>query len=157
AAVAASPNAVWAQQTTTPAGSRIDIQLAPGTPAAPVPPPVLPLNAIAALSARRDARPAARPHAARLLESVPLAGGVGQVLLRMGNLLGVDTYVVEVDMDDPQVRVSPMLALGGVPHAESFQNMIARSRPVAAITGTFFGIRNLMPTGDLVIEGQLVW
>src|SRR5439155_3469839 len=81
----------------------------------------------------------------------------GQVLLRMGNVLGVDAYVVEADMDDPQVRVAPMLALGGVPHAEPFQNMIARSRPVAAITGTFFGIRNLMPTGDLVIEGQLVW
>jgi hypothetical protein len=33
--------------------------------------------------------------------------------------------------------------------------MIARTRPVAAITGTFFATDSLLPIGDIVIGGRL--
>jgi hypothetical protein len=45
-----------------------------------------------------------------------------------------------------------MVARGGIGHAERFETMLSRARPSAALTGTFFGIRNNIPTGDIVVN-----
>ena len=79
------------------------------------------------------------------------------IYYRKGQVLGVGINVIEADLNDPEVRVAAMLARGGIGSQEGFGNMVRRARPAAAITGTFFGIRNLYPTGDLVINGQAVF
>jgi exopolysaccharide biosynthesis protein len=76
------------------------------------------------------------------------------VYYRKGFVLGVGINVVEADLSDPEVRLGAMIARGGVGTAEAFRQMVRRARPTAAITGTFFGIRDNIPTGDLVINGK---
>ena len=79
------------------------------------------------------------------------------VVYRRGYVLGVGVNLIEADLNDPEVRVGAMLAQGGIGSAESFVRMVRRARPAAAITGTFFGIRSRVPTGDLVINGRSVF
>ncbi len=73
---------------------------------------------------------------------------------RRGFVLRVGINVIEADLSDPEVHVAATLASGGVGSGESFSRMVRRTQPAAAITGTFFGMRNYVPTGDLVINGQ---
>ena len=40
--------------------------------------------------------------------------------------------------------------------SEPFRQMIERSQPNVAVTGTFFSLDNLQPVGDIVIDGSLV-
>lgn len=63
-------------------------------------------------------------------------------------------YVV-VDLNNPYVRVSVVTArrLGT---DESVWDLLARSRPTAAITGTYFSTHTKLPVGDIVIEGERV-
>lgn len=69
---------------------------------------------------------------------------------------GIPLHVVTANLNDRDVRVALVVANGGVGRSEGFQPMLRRTRPSAAITGTYFGIRNLQPTGDLVINGNRV-
>jgi exopolysaccharide biosynthesis protein len=69
---------------------------------------------------------------------------------------GIPAHVVTVDLNDRDVQVALVVAAGGVGRSESLQSMLRRTRPAAAITGTYFGISNLQPTGDLVINGNRV-
>jgi len=62
--------------------------------------------------------------------------------------------VVQVNMDSPNIRVTPALAKHGAGSSEGFKSMVNRLHPIAAITGTFFCTRSLQPTGDIVIEGK---
>jgi exopolysaccharide biosynthesis protein len=63
--------------------------------------------------------------------------------------------VLTINLNEPAVRVSIETARA-LPHGdESFAELLARSHPVAAINGTFFGKDNLRPIGDLVIQGKL--
>jgi len=55
------------------------------------------------------------------------------------------------------VEVTLVLPPGGIGSAESFSSMIHRTRPDAAITGTFFGVKCLLPIGNLVRDGQLLY
>lgn len=64
--------------------------------------------------------------------------------------------VITVNLADPEVRVTVALAAGGAGKAETFRSMISRTRPTAAITGTFFDTRTLIPTGDIALFGTLV-
>jgi hypothetical protein len=79
------------------------------------------------------------------------------VFYRKGIVLGVGVNIIEADLADDDVRVAAMVATGGIGRAESFGQMVRRAQPAAAITGTFFGVRNRIPTGDLVINGQSVF
>jgi exopolysaccharide biosynthesis protein len=69
---------------------------------------------------------------------------------------GTLAHVVTVDLHDPNVRVSVSLASGGRGKAETFRSMMKRTQPKAAITGTFFDTRTLIPTGDIAVFGTLV-
>lgn len=69
---------------------------------------------------------------------------------------GIKAHVVTVNMNSPRVKVTPALCADGVGSSERFSAMIERLDPKAAITGTFFCTRNLIPVGDIVIEGERV-
>lgn len=68
----------------------------------------------------------------------------------------ISAHVVTVNLADPETRVTVALARGGVGKGESFKSMVKRSRPVAAITGTFFDTKTLIPTGDIAVFGKVV-
>jgi hypothetical protein len=70
---------------------------------------------------------------------------------------GVGVHVITVNLNDPNVKVAVALARGGLGRRESFRGMLRRTRPVAAMTGTFFGLRSPWPTGDIVIDGHHVY
>ena len=69
---------------------------------------------------------------------------------------GVPVKVISVDLNDPNVKVSAVMAARGNGTAEPFRQMIDRSRPNVAVTGTFFSLDDLQPVGDIVIDGTLV-
>ncbi|MCE5321949.1 phosphodiester glycosidase family protein [bacterium] len=65
-------------------------------------------------------------------------------------------HTVTINLNDPNVRVTVALAKGGAGRSESFKSMIGRVQPAAAITGTFFDTKTLIPTGDIAMYGTLV-
>ena len=65
-------------------------------------------------------------------------------------------HLVTANLDDPQVRVSGVLAWDRIGRSESFRHMLGRVQPAAAITGTYFSLRSLLPVGDIMIDGKLV-
>ena len=65
-------------------------------------------------------------------------------------------HVVTVNLADPEVKVSVALAAGGAGRSERFRSMMNRTRPAAAVTGTFFDTRSLQPTGDIALFGTVV-
>lgn len=69
---------------------------------------------------------------------------------------GVPVKIIRVDMNDDEVKVTGMIAQQRRGRTEPLESMVARARPTAAVTGTFFGTRNYLPVGDIVIEGKMV-
>jgi hypothetical protein len=70
--------------------------------------------------------------------------------------LGVPLHVITVNLRDREVRVSLALSRGGIGTSERFESLIARTGATAALTGTFFSTRTLLPVGDLVSQGRRV-
>jgi len=83
------------------------------------------------------------------------APAVGTAYLHQ-KTLGVWAHVVIIDLNEPSLEVSVALARGGIHTSETFGSMVNRTMPVAAITGTFFCTRSLVPVGDVLIDGRLV-
>ncbi len=69
---------------------------------------------------------------------------------------GVPVKVISVDLNDPNVKVSAIMAARGNGTAEPFRQMISRANPNVAVTGTFFSLDDLQPVGDIVVDGNLV-
>ncbi|HUU54340.1 MAG TPA: phosphodiester glycosidase family protein [Armatimonadota bacterium] len=69
---------------------------------------------------------------------------------------GVQLHLIDVDLNDRRVVVSPAIAARGLGRTEDFSSFVRRLRPAAAINGTFFGKRNLKPVADILIDGKLV-
>ncbi len=69
---------------------------------------------------------------------------------------GVPVKVISVDLNDPNVKVSAVMAARGNGTAEPFRQMISRANPNVAVTGTFFSLDDLQPVGDIVVDGSLV-
>jgi hypothetical protein len=69
----------------------------------------------------------------------------------------VPVKVVTVDLNDPRIKVSALLARNGIGTSEPFTDMIDRTHPYVAVTGTFFSLDNLRPVGDIVINGSLAY
>ena len=65
-------------------------------------------------------------------------------------------YLITADLNDPSIAVTLSLAAKGIPHSESFQSMVKRSMPIAAVTGTYFDTRTLFPVGSIVVDGRAV-
>lgn len=79
------------------------------------------------------------------------------VVYQRRSVLGISVNLVKVDLNDPEVRVTTAVARGGVGRAEAFRSLINRAHPAAAITGTFFDTRSLLPVGDIVVQGRLLY
>lgn len=79
------------------------------------------------------------------------ASSVVYSTVKSGRVTG---HVVTVNLADPDTRVSVALARGGVGKSESFKSMVKRTRPSAAITGTFFDTKTFIPTGDIAVFGK---
>jgi hypothetical protein len=83
-------------------------------------------------------------------------GSSGSVQLLATTVQNIPVKIVRVDMNDENVKVTGMLAKQRRGRTEPLESMVARARPTAAVTGTFFGTRNYLPVGDIVIEGKMV-
>src|SRR2546423_497378 len=68
---------------------------------------------------------------------------------------GVPLKVITINLNDNNVKITGVMTKYGAGHSEPFNQMINRCRPTIAITGTFFGVANRIPVGDIVIDGQL--
>lgn len=73
--------------------------------------------------------------------------------VRVGALVA---HTVTINLADPEVKVSVALARGGTGDSEPFKSIVGRTKPAAAITGTFFDTRTLIPTGDIALFGTVV-
>lgn len=69
---------------------------------------------------------------------------------------GTVAHIVTVDLGNSDVKVTVALAKGGTGKQESFKSIVKRVKPAAAITGTFFDTKTLIPTGDIAIYGRVV-
>jgi exopolysaccharide biosynthesis protein len=71
-----------------------------------------------------------------------------------GLLAKLDVNHVTIDLAGGHYRVSP--ALAATPDgAESFESMVQRVKPIAAICGAYYD-HNYRPLGDIVIAGKVV-
>lgn len=61
-----------------------------------------------------------------------------------------------VDLTNPDVKVSVAIPKNGVGSQENFKTMVNRTKCNAAITGTFFDTKSLIPTGDIATMGRVV-
>ena len=90
------------------------------------------------------------------------------VIYAQRNVGRVEIHVIEVDLRDPDVFISPALAAGGIGRQETFASLVERLRQgegpalegqprlTAAVNGTYFSKRSFRPVGDIVINGRLV-
>src|SRR5207245_4228394 len=95
-----------------------------------------------------------RARAARA--AAPACAHPSGVTFRHVRRAGVRASVVTVNLNDSSVKVSVALPRRGVGSRESFGSLLHRVRPAAAVTGTYFGLRDSQPVGDIVIGGRLV-
>lgn len=70
---------------------------------------------------------------------------------------GAAVCVVQVDLNDPAVRIDIGLPAKGIAHSESFVSLVSRHAPLAAVTGIYFDTRTLRPTGTIVTGGRAVY
>ncbi len=68
---------------------------------------------------------------------------------------GICLLVLTVDLNNPNVKVTGILAEHGAGSNEVFDRMIGRSHPTAAVTGTFFDVASANVLGDIVVNGKL--
>lgn len=65
-------------------------------------------------------------------------------------------HVVRVNLNDPTVKVTPVLAWNTVGRRQSFVGFMAAHQPLAQMTGNFFSLQSGYPVGDIVIGGAKV-
>ena len=89
--------------------------------------------------------------------TIPLVSADSNVVYTKRWVAGTVAHVVTVNLNSPNVIVTPAIARYGIGTSEGFGSMISRLRPAAAITGTYFCVQSLLPVGDLVVDGNLVY
>jgi exopolysaccharide biosynthesis protein len=98
----------------------------------------------------------ARPLALAALAAAPASAHSSGVTFRHVRRAGIRANVITVNLNDRSVKVSVALSRRGVGSRESFGSLVHRVQPAAAVTGTYFGLRDAQPVGDIVIGGRLV-
>ncbi len=88
--------------------------------------------------------------------AAPASAHPSGVTFRHVRRAGVRASVITVNLNDAGVKVSVALSHSGIGSRESFRSLLHRVRPAAAVTGTYFGLRDAQPVGDIVIGGRLV-
>ncbi|MBI3912499.1 MAG: phosphodiester glycosidase family protein [Armatimonadetes bacterium] len=69
---------------------------------------------------------------------------------------GLPLHVVQADLNNPDLRLAVATAGGGIGYRDSWGRIIARTRPTAAITGTYFDPASALPVGSIVVQGKPV-
>ena len=92
-----------------------------------------------------------------LLGTVADPALAANVAYRVEFVNGFGCHIVQVNLGSPMVKVTPIVSLRFPGGAEPMMQMCGRERPVAAITGTFFSKTTLLPVGDIVMDGRLVY
>ena len=85
-----------------------------------------------------------------------LASQTSSVIYQKAVVYSTPVHVVYVDLNDPDVKVTVAIAKRGRGSSEPASSIVSRTRPTAAITGTFFDTRTLIPTGDILICGTRI-
>jgi hypothetical protein len=88
--------------------------------------------------------------------TVPAGADANPVAYSKRTVAGAHLRIIDVDLNDRRVVISPAIAASGIGRAETFSSFVRRLDPIAAINGTFFGKRTLRPVADILIDGQLV-
>ncbi len=70
---------------------------------------------------------------------------------------GIKVDCIYVNLNDPRARVDVAMASSGIGTSESWGLFVRRTSPTAAINGTFFDTKTLLPTGDIVRDGRYVY
>lgn len=83
-----------------------------------------------------------------------LGRNVGYRVEFVGN---IGCHVIQVNLNSPWVKVTPVTALGFPGGAESMISICRRQQPTGAVTGTFFSKSTLLPIGDIVRDGRLIY
>lgn len=73
------------------------------------------------------------------------------------SMQGYPVDVIKINLSDPRILVTPVVAKNFPNSPEKFENIIKREDPIAAINGNFFCKTTYKPVGDLVINGDLVY
>lgn len=88
-----------------------------------------------------------------ILLSAPVFGD-DSVALQARNVAGARVYVITANLNDPRIVVEIALPVKGLRHSESFTQFVKRTSPIAAVTGTYFDTRTLLPVGSIVTGGK---
>ena len=94
--------------------------------------------------------------AALIITSQYAALGNDGITLSKTRIHGASVCVIAVDLNDPSLMVDIGLPQKGITHHEAFGSFVKRRAPLAAVTGTYFDMRTLTPTGSIVIDGKVV-
>lgn len=84
------------------------------------------------------------------------ASALSAVHYRLLKPLGIPCHVVDVDLTNPHIRLRVARARDYGTNYRTFGSLVRRSRPLAAITGTFFDTGTGTIIGNLVRDGQLI-
>ncbi len=86
-----------------------------------------------------------------------LPAAASSVSHRTAFVNGIGCHIVQVNLNSPKVKVTPIVALGFPGSVEPMQWICKRTQPTAAVTGTFFSKATKLPVGDIVIDGRLAY
>jgi exopolysaccharide biosynthesis protein len=82
-------------------------------------------------------------------------GGVGVLRSRLAD--GIAVRTIEVNPQDPRIRVTVATASGFPRGDEPFSSILARYHPILAVDGAYFSKRTLAPIGDIVVDGHVMY
>jgi len=94
---------------------------------------------------------------AALALALPAVAAPGSIQLHYQVINGFPVKFVTVNLNDPEVVVTPATAPRFPTGLERWSSFIARLQPDAAINGTYFCPRSFMPVGDVAINGSLLF
>jgi hypothetical protein len=69
---------------------------------------------------------------------------------------GVPLHVVQIDLRSSELRIGVATAAKGIGHRDGWSTMVDRTRPTAALTGTYFCTKSGVPVGSIVAGGRTV-
>jgi exopolysaccharide biosynthesis protein len=67
---------------------------------------------------------------------------------------GISINVVKIDLKNPSIKVRPVLP--NKSKNESIYSMVKKTKPLAAINGTYFDKKTFKPVGDIMIDKKLI-
>jgi exopolysaccharide biosynthesis protein len=98
-----------------------------------------------------DLAPTASPSAEK-----PPAKGESAIGYRYVTKYNVPMHIVQIDLSRPEVRFGVVTPEEGIGRRDGWSKMIDRSRPSAAITGTYFDTVSSIPIGSIIVNGRQV-